>query len=132
MTPHEAYNYRRNQRSSWPYERLVLDRERRAKIRSKFNRYVPNPLRPQDTARLVHQELEIVERIRSSGEIWVKMWPFLNELAGVGPEMDKRPRRQAYLALVTRMLSEGKLLRHRISATLALAEWLRAPVSQVI
>ncbi len=129
MTP-EAYN--KSRRNRWAPERLVLDRERRAKIRSKFNRYVPNPLRPQDTGRMVHQELEVIERIRSSGEVWVKMWPLLNELAGIGPEADKRPRRQAYLALVTRMISEKKLLRHRVSATLALAEWLRTPVSQVI
>ena len=125
-------NYNRSRRNRWPPERLVLDRERRAKIRAKFNSYVPNPFRSHDTVRLVHQELEIIERIRCSGEIWVKMWPLLNELAGVGPERDKRPRRQAYLALVTRMISEKKLLRHRASSTLALAEWLRAPVSQVI
>lgn len=129
MTPE---NYNRHRRRAWAPERLVLDRERRAKIRSKFNRYVPNPLRPCDTARLVHQELEVIERIRSSGDIWVKMWPLLNELAGIGPEADKRPRRQAYLALVTRMIAEKKILRHRPSATLALAEWLRMPVSQVI
>lgn len=126
----EVYNLKRRRR--WAPERLILDRERRAKARAKFTSYVPCPLKPADTVRMFREELEVIERIRNSGEIWVKMWPFLNELAGLGPERDKRPRRQAYLALVTRMISEKKLLRHRLSSSLALAEWLRAPAHQEI
>jgi len=127
----EQYNLKRRRQMS--PERLKLDQERRAKLRAKFARYVPNPMKPADTAKwMVHEELEVIDRIRNSGQVWVKMWPFLNELAGLGPEMDRRPRRQAYLALVTRMIHEKKLIRHRLSASLALAEWLRVPVEQIL
>ncbi len=70
------------------------------------------------------EEKEVVVFLR--GRDWVKLWSALNELSNTrhDPAWKSRPKRQALLALVGRMIKEGKILRHRNSNTISLAPWL--------
>lgn len=114
----------KQQRRQWPEERRLRDIARREKLRTKFIHYVPNPLAPADTLGMVWEEKEVIQYLRGRG--WVKLWKALGELSNSrsDPVWKSRPKRQGLLALVTRMLREQKLLRHRKSNTITLAPWL--------
>lgn len=124
FTPATSIEYRKRRFQMSP-ERRAADRIRSAVLRRKFLRYCPNPLSQADTIGMAEEELNIVLAIRDSGQTWVKLWVLLNSLAGKGPELERRPRRQAYLALLNRLLREKKLIRHRPTNTIALAPCLR-------
>lgn len=112
-------------RRSWSKERRAADKLRRERQRAHLVAYVPNPLKPEETKAMAEDETQVILYVRSSGDVWVKMWPMLNDLSRAAHESERRPRRQALLALVTRMISEGKLIRHRATNTLSLPPWLR-------
>ncbi len=115
----EFYNKARRRRMK--PEVRARDLQRRARARRKFVQYAPAPLTPDDTVRLVAEEQEVVDYIRSSGSAWVKMWGMLNALTRTGHVALTRPRRQVLMAVVNRMLREKKLIRHRKTQTIALA-----------
>ncbi len=120
--PHEYVNVKI--RRSWSPERRARDKARRERGHRYQRSYVPNPVSAQDTGALIHEELEVVNFIKNSGETWVKMWPMLNMIARTKPYPECRVKTQTTLALVTRMITEKKLIRHRKSNTVALAPWL--------
>ncbi|MES2697758.1 MAG: hypothetical protein V4773_30120, partial [Verrucomicrobiota bacterium] len=93
---------------------------RRSKQRKQFWRYVPNPLRAEDTTGFVHQEHEVIMFLQAHPKVWIKLWSLINYLAGKGTVAVTRPRRQMFLAIITRMIREKKLIRYRPANLIAL------------
>lgn len=110
-------------RRQWSEARRRADLYRRTKNRKRFVQYCPAPLRPEDTVGLVEEEALVRQRLVESPHGWVKLWGLLNELThGRGGHVGlTRPRRQAMMALIQRLISEKKIVRHRKSNTITLA-----------
>lgn len=117
--------YNKKMRRNWTPERREADRIRRDKKRVAFDRLMAVAEIPQmDTPEYERILLEYIASLNASGEPWVKFWPLLNELCGKGTVHQTRPRRQALLQLIQRLIRERKIARHRKTNSIAVSSAL--------
>lgn len=115
----------------------------RARTRARSQSYLVFSCTPEETACFVQEENEVIQYLRSTND-WTPYWKMLNYLsklngrtfcppeAIVSETMRQEQRRHVFMALVTRMRREQKLVIHRRTRTVKLAEWLLRPLSQQI
>ena len=103
-----------------PYERCPTRKRSHA-----YDPWVPYPVEPEKTHSMVKEETMILNYLRNARRDghWPNIWVMLNKLGKHrGPTYSvSRPERQKLLAIFVRMVSDGKILRHRRTNTVSLA-----------
>lgn len=92
------------------------------------DQWVPHPVRPEDTVCLVADEQVILEWLAACQVqgVWPKLWDVMNVLSRRGSSLHQkvqvtRPERQKLLAVLQRLITERKVVRHRRTNTISLA-----------
>jgi hypothetical protein len=113
--------HNKKMRRHWSPARRAADAARRAKMREWWYRHIPPPDAAVDSPAYERLLLDYLASLEAAGEPWVALWPLLNELGGRGNVYVTRPRRQAALRLVQRLIRERRLVRHRKTNSIARA-----------